>query len=381
MALPAKATHHQTRAHNQGLVLRTLFDHGPVSRADVARRTGLTRTTVSDVVAEFLGDGLAEEIGRGPSSGGKAPILVRVVDDARHVVGVDLGERAFSGAFVNLRGEIRRTASEPIAGPNGGEALAALHRLIDGLMADWRGAVLGIGVGTPGLIDATSGTIRWAVNLEWQDLPLGRLLRERYGVPAYVANDSRAAAMGEYLFAGESRAASLIAIKVGDGIGAGLVLNGELFHGDGHGAGEIGHTTVVDDGAECRCGRFGCLETVASSRAIVARAEDAAGRDPASTLGRRMTEAGGLTLRDVREALDAGDAHALAIVRAAGRALGKAVAAMIGALNVHRIVLLGSVATLGEPWLDAVRDEARRRSLASSTARPRSSWAALPRMS
>jgi predicted NBD/HSP70 family sugar kinase len=279
------------------------------------------------------------------------------------VVGVDLGERAFSGALVNLRGDVRRTASEPVDGPHGGEALAALHRLIDGLVADRPGSLLGIGVGTPGLVDATTGTIRWAVNLDWQDLPLGRLLRERYAVPAYVANDSRAAAIGEYLFAGESRGSNLIAIKIGYGIGAGIVLNGELFHGDGFGAGEIGHTTVVDDGAECRCGRFGCLETVASSRAIVARAEEAAAAAPDGRLGRRLAAAGRLHLDDVRLALEAGDEDATAIVRAAGRALGYAVAALIGALNVRRVVLLGAVATLGEPWLAAVRDEAQRRSL------------------
>src|SRR5467141_3099534 len=102
-----RSTHRQTRGHNQGLVLRTLYDRGPVSRAEVARLTGLTRTTVSQVVGEFLSEGLAREVGRGPSSGGKAPILVQVDGDARHVIGLDLGERAFSGAVVNLHGEIR----------------------------------------------------------------------------------------------------------------------------------------------------------------------------------------------------------------------------------------------------------------------------------
>jgi predicted NBD/HSP70 family sugar kinase len=364
VALPAKATHQQTRAHNEGLVLRTLFDHGPVSRADVARRTGLTRTTVSGVVADFVSDGLAEEIGRGPSSGGKAPILVRVVDDARRVVGVDLGERAFSGAIVNLRGEIRRTATVPVRGADGEEALDALYRLIDDLVAGDGPGVLGIGVGTPGLVDVTSGTIRWAVNLDWQDLPLGDRLRERYGVPAFVANDSRAAALGEYLFAGESRAPSLVAIKVGHGIGAGVVLNGELFHGDGFGAGEIGHTTVVDDGAACRCGRFGCLETVASSRAILEQVTAAARSDAGGMLaGRLRGRDGAATLDDVRAGLDAGDEATLAIVRSAGRYLGQSVASLIGVLNVHRVVLLGAVATLGESWLAAVRDEAWRRSL------------------
>jgi predicted NBD/HSP70 family sugar kinase len=364
VVLSAKATHQQTRAHNQGLVLRTLFDHGPVSRADVARRTGLTRTTVSDVVAEFLAEGLVEEVGRGPSSGGKAPILVRVVDEARRIVGVDLGEQAFSGAVVNLRGEIRRTARVPVEGSDGDEALEALYRLVDDLVGDGGPDLLGIGVGTPGLVDVTSGTIRWAVNLDWQDLPLGELLRQRYDLPAYVANDSRAAALGESLFAGGSRAANLIAIKVGHGIGAGIVLDGELFHGDGYGAGEIGHTGAVEDGAACRCGRFGCLETVASSRAILAAAEAAAIADPHGPLARLAARRGGRpALEDLAAAIDGEDETALAIVRSAGRFLGATVAGLIGALNVRRIVLLGSVATLGEPWLAAVRDEAARRSL------------------
>jgi predicted NBD/HSP70 family sugar kinase len=361
----AKATHQQTRAHNQGLVLRTLFDHGPVSRAEVARRTGLTRTTVSDVVADFLAEGLAEEVGRGPSSGGKAPILVRVVEDARRVVGVDLGEAAFSGAVVNLRGEIRRTAAVDVGGLDGREALDALYRLLDELVTAAGEGLLGIGVGTPGLVDVTTGTIRWAVNLDWQDLPLGDLLRRRYRLPAYVANDSRAAALGEALFSGGPSAANLIAIKVGHGIGAGIVLDGALFNGDSFGAGEIGHTVAVaGDGSACRCGRSGCLETVASSRAILAAAEAAARAEPASPLGRRRTAEGALTLDDVREALEAGDDAALAVVQTAGRYLGRAVAGLIGALDIHRIVLLGAVASLGEAWLAAVREEATAGSLA-----------------
>jgi predicted NBD/HSP70 family sugar kinase len=363
MPLPAKATHRQTRAHNQGLVLRTLYDHGPVSRAEVARLTGLTRTTVSQLVNAFLSDGLAREVGRGPSSGGKAPILVQVDGDARHVIGLDLGERAFNGAVVNLHGEIRRTASLPVGGRNGDEALEVVYRLVDQLVGEVPGLLLGIGVGTPGIVDAGDGTIRWAVNLDWQDLPLGRLLRERFAVPTYVANDSRAAAFAEYRFAGEGASANLIAIRVGHGIGAGVVLGGELFHGDGFGAGEIGHTGIVDDGKACRCGRFGCLETVASSRAILSDATEAAEATPDSFLGRRLAAHGTLDLEAIRAGLDAGDESTRRVVVAAGRFLGAAVASLIGALNIHRIVLIGSVAALGEPWLEAVRDEAARRSL------------------
>lgn len=140
-----------------------------------------------------------------------------------------------------------------------------------------------------------------------------------------------------------------MAIKVGRGIGAGLVLGGELFGGDGDGAGEIGHIVVDPDGAECHCGRFGCLETVASAPAIL-RAATAAGVHAD-------------TLPEVAAAAARGDDDALAVVRGAGRALGTAVANLIGILDVGEIVVHGSVTTLGEPWLAAIRDEATRRSL------------------
>lgn len=364
MRLETKATHQQTRAFNEGLVLRRLYDLGPISRAEVARQTGLTRTTVSEIVAEQVTAGLVEEVGRGPSIGGKAPILLQVIADARLVLALDLGEQAFAGALVDLRGGIRRRVSIPVAGRDGRAAIDAVERLVDELRAAAVAqSLLGIGVGTPGIVDTESGTIRWAVNLEWQDLPLGDILRERTGLPAYVANDSRAAAMGEHLFDLDRRSPNLIAIKIGHGIGAGIVLGGELYQGDSFGAGEIGHTAAVDDGTECRCGRFGCLETVASSRAILADATRAAVADPASLLGRRLAERGSLTIADVRDAVDAGEEPARRLVAAAGRWLGRAIAALIGALDVHHVVLLGTVTTLGEPWLDAVRAEALRGAL------------------
>ena len=225
------------------------------------------------------------------SGAGRRPAARRrssleVVDDARYVIGLDLGEFVFRGALVDLRG--RHPTARPSAQSTGSTATRrsrVVHELVGELIEALPGGadrLLGIGVGTPGIVDAASGTIRWAVNLDWQDLPLGELLRERYEVPVHVANDTRAAALAIQLFdrpqgaepgVAAAPAPNLIAIKVGRGIGAGVVIGGELFHGDGFGAGEIGHTAVVDDGAACRCGRFGCLETVASSRAILATSD------------------------------------------------------------------------------------------------------------
>ncbi|MEA2619664.1 MAG: hypothetical protein QOC97_437 [Chloroflexota bacterium] len=345
---PTKATHAQTRAHNAGLVLRAVYDLGPISRAEIARLTGLTRTSVGELVAELESDGLAREVGRGPSTGGKAPTLVSLVDDARNVVTLDLGERAFTAALLDLRGEVVERVSKDLDGLDGDAAVTLVHDLVDDILARRHGPILGIGVGAPGIVDG-DGTIRWAVNLSWTDLPLGKMLHERFGYPTIVANDARAAALATFLFGGDGRPANLVAIKVGRGIGAGLVLDGELFRGDGDGAGEIGHIVVEPDGAECHCGRFGCLETVASAPAIL-RAAEAAG------LGTK-------TLPALAAAAAAGDETALAVTRAAGRALGVAIANLIGILDVREIVVHGTVTALGEPWLAAIRDEATRRSL------------------
>ena len=349
MALPTKATHRQTRVHNERLVVRTLYDFGPISRAEVARLTGLTRTTVSDVVAVLLDDGVVREVGRGPSSGGKAPILVEVDDDARLVVGLDLGEEHFAGSLVNLRGEIRRSVELPVDGRDGDAAVQLVFELLDQLLEGSTAPLLGIGIGTPGLVDSRTGTIRRAVNLDWRDLPLGQIVSERYGVPTNVANDSQAAALAEYTYAGEGRVPNLIAIRVGRGVGAGLVLRGALFQGDGSGAGEIGHIVVDDGGAVCRCGRNGCLETVAGMRAIEARATEVAGTPT--------------DLAALRRAIDAKEPWAVAIATDAGGWLGRAIAALTGALDVERIVLLGPVTDLGGVWLDAVRREAAARAL------------------
>jgi predicted NBD/HSP70 family sugar kinase len=346
---PAKATHAQTRAHNAALVLRALYDLGPISRADIARLTGLTRTSVGELVADLEQDGLATDVGRGPSTGGKQPTLVALRDDARQVITLDLGERTFTAALANLRGELTTRRHRDLDGADGDAAVRLVHELIEDVRREATSPILGIGVGTPGIVDQ-AGTIRWAVNLDWQDLPLATILQELHGLPTVVANDSRAAALATYLFAGDDRPQNLVVVRVGRGIGAGLILRDQLFGGDGEGAGEIGHVVVEPDGAACHCGRFGCLETVASAPAIIAAARAAGLTDTT-------------TIEDLAEVAVSGDDRAIATARAAGRAVGAAIANVVGTLDVRHITVLGTVAALGEPWFAAIREEASRRSL------------------
>ena len=346
----AKATLRETREHNERLVLATIYDDGPMSRADVARLIGLTRTTVSTVVESLIGKRLVREIGRGPSTGGKAPILLEVPEAGRLLIGVDLGDQVFSAATVSLRGEILHREEVPSEDTDGDAAVELALELIDRIMAAADGPVLGIGIGAPGLVNSSDGTVIRAVKRDWQHLPLGAMVAERFGVPVHIANDSQAAAMAEYVF-GAARGRNLITVKVGEGIGAGLVLNGALFEGDEFGAGEIGHTVVAPDGELCRCGRRGCLETVASARAVREHLQAAVGRP--------------ISLVEAVEALEAGDERVERVILGAGEELGGALAALIGALHVRRLILAGAMAAFGERWLDAVRRAATSRALAA----------------
>ena len=159
-----KATHQQTKQHNRDLVLRTIFANESISRAEVARVTNLTRTTVSDVVNGLLEEGLVQEVGRGESIGGKTPILISVVADARYLIGLNLAQDKFIGAILNLRGEIKEMVEVPVVDEDGKTALDLVYQIIDQLMKKKIKPIVGIGVGTPGLVNTRQGVVVNAVN-------------------------------------------------------------------------------------------------------------------------------------------------------------------------------------------------------------------------
>jgi len=357
-----KATRQQTKEHNTNLVLKTIFDHESISRAEIARITSLTRTTVSDIVADLIAEGLVKEVGMGSSIGGKSPILLSLVADSRYLIGLDLARNKFSGAIVNLHGEIRHQVDQDIQGQDGEAALASVYAILDRLIQTSYKPLVGIGVGTPGLVNANEGVVVNAVNLDWKDLPLVRLLQERYRLPVSVFNDSQAAAMGEFTFGeGHPPEGSLIVINVRYGVGAGIIINGQLFHGDGGGAGEIGHVVVEEGGLPCRCGNNGCLETVASTQAVVEHARKLVSQNPTSSLAKTSEK---ITLEMIVQAFNAGDPLARQVVLEAGRYMGMAISGLIGTLNIHRVILAGDMTCFGEPWLESIQQTMRKTTLA-----------------
>jgi len=357
-----KATQEQTKEHNRNLVLKIFLEQDSISRAEIARVTHLTRTTVSDIVTDLMAEGLVEEVGLGSSLGGKSPILMSIVEDSRCLIGLDLAHNQFSGAVVNLRGEIRDLVSLAVNNRVGKEALDLVTEILDRLVRTACQPVVGIGVGTPGLVNTGSGIVINAVNLDWKNLPLAQVLQERYQVPVCVLNDSQAAAMGEYTFGkNHKNRENLIVINARHGIGAGVVINGRLFHGDGGGAGEIGHVVVIPQGGLlCRCGNRGCLETVASAQAIVKRVQQLAGLPNHAQWPVRAEE---ISFEQVEQAFAAGDPLVREIVLDAGRYIGLAISGLVGMLNIHEIVLIGDMTRFGEAWLAAIRETVAQSSL------------------
>lgn len=331
-----KATHQLTKQHNRDLVLSTIFSRDSISRAEAARVTHLTRTTVSEVVNCLLVEGLVEEIGRGESIGGKTPILLSIVADSRYLIGLNLAQDKFTGAVVNLRGEIKELVEIPVHDDNGENALQLVYQILDQLTRKKLKPIVGIGVGTPGLVNTREGVVINAVNLKWQDLPLSQLLEKKYKLPVLVVNDSQAAAIGEYVYGSDHAPdENLIVVNVIHGIGAGILINGRLFQGDGGGAGEIGHVVVQENGELCRCGQHGCLETIASARAVVQEMK----------MG---------SLEEIFSAFQEGNSKAKTVIGKAGFYLGSSLSNLIGTLNIQKIVLTGDMTRFGEEWLNAV---------------------------
>ncbi|HRW09402.1 MAG TPA: ROK family transcriptional regulator [Caldilineaceae bacterium] len=365
-----KATHAQTRRHNNRLVLQTVYDQSPLSRADVARATNLTATTVSTVVGELLEEGLIQELGAVSTDRGKPPTLISLNKDARHIIALDLSRKIFQGSILNLRGEILLQRYIPLENRSGKEALAVVHTLLQDLLQESTTPLLGIGIGAPGIIDPNNSVIRQAANLGWYNLELGDLLSQEYGQNVQVVNDTQAILLAENLFGTYKNSSDMVVIRIGNGIGAAIMCNGQLLHGNGSGVGEIGHVVVVDGGERCSCGNDGCLETVASSRALIRQAKQLARSHPGSALHQLTTDIDAITLETVVEAFRLGDPLVTPLVTQVGYHLGSAIAHLISVVGTPRILLCGGLTEFGKPFMDVIRFEARRRCLTGRLTEP-----------
>lgn len=249
----------ETRRSNRRLLLQEIFDRGPISRADLARSTGLGRATVSDIASDLIGQGLVAETGPGQSTGGKPPTMIELDPEGRVTIAVDLSRHPIEAALLNLRGRIVARWTGKTLSPTGRIAMQELHRLIAEILGESGAPALGIGVGVPGAVDS-SGHVVTAAQLDWFETPLRDELEDIYGVPTYVVGDAEAAVLGEVGRTGSGPADRVLYVKVDDRIAIAMVTSDRLNRTPNHG-GDLTHLRMHGWRDMCECGERGCLGT------------------------------------------------------------------------------------------------------------------------
>jgi len=268
-------------------------------------------------------------------------------------IGVDLGGSHVTAAVISEEGTIHQQHEEDLEDLHFDSVIAALDTTI-GLALKDAGDAVGIGIGSPGNIDAATGAVLYSPNFGWENAPLGDTLRKKFGVPVYVANDARCATLGEYTFGTGKATKDFVLLTLGTGIGGGIVAGGDLLLGNKWGAGEIGHHQIrPNDGFICGCGKIGCFEAQASGTGLIRHAFAVSPSFPRSSLLDVSREK--LSSKKIRRAAEAGDQHAAAAWKNFIGDLAIGLANIIAFVNPEMISLGGGVSSAGDFMLDAVR--------------------------
>lgn len=349
-------------------LLRLLWEEQAISRAEIARRADLSRSTVSDAVTPLLASGLIVESGIGASRGGRRPIVLTFQDDAHVLVGIDIAFAEVRVVVTDLRGRLlaqRQTAHPVGADPVGTRAL--LVAMVDAALADTGvppSRLLGIGVALPSPVDPRQPARVHPLALPaWQGRHGLELLESRYGVPVFIDNDANLGALAERWWGAARGIDDFTYIKLATGVGSGHMIDGRIYRGGSGVAGEIGHLTIDPNGLPCNCGNRGCLGTYVGSEALVARARTLAPQVPGTRLSLET-----LTVTVIEEAALAGDPLAIQLMHEAAEVLGIAVAGVLNLLNPQVVILDGGLARLEEQLLQPLRETVMRRTFVSAVA-------------
>lgn len=341
------------RDRNRHRVVDVLRTRGRVSQAEIARATGLSRTTVSSLVAELKQAGLVSEIDdqKVETRGGRPAGQLTLRSPAQAVVGIDFGHSHVAVALAdlghNVLGERRCDIDVNHQATHALDVAADMFREVLREVDASRSDVVGAGIGIPGPVDRAHGTAGSATILPgWVGLRIASEMEERLGVPVQIENDANLGALAELTWGAGRDCLNFAYIKAATGIGAGIVIDGQLLHGATGTAGEIGHTTLDEAGALCYCGNRGCLETVASGPAIVQLVGPVNG--------------GSLSLSRVIELASDGDVRCRRAISDAGREIGVAVAGLCNLINPERVIVGGLLSRSGEILLGPLRDSMRR---------------------
>lgn len=337
---------------NKTIVLDTIRHHQPLSRTDIASSIGLNKATVSSLVLELIHSQLVTEIGPGESSGGRKPTLLLFNSNAGYAIGIDIRVHHLLMVLVNLEGTVIEETTMPITSTEPEELIAEMAsyiKLLSEKAPPSPYGIIGIGIGVPGLVDENRHVVS-TPNLGWDNIALQATLEKYIDLPIYIDNEANAGAIGERLYGAGMESSNLIYLSIGVGIGSGIIVDGALYRGTSNFSGEVGHMTVTEEGPLCRCGNYGCWETLASEKALLDQAAKALSKP-------------NIVLEDVITLAQSGDQTALHLLEGVGTHLGVGLANLVNILNPELIIIGSRLSLAGNLLEDPMIATIEKRSL------------------
>jgi len=346
--VPDPADRQLIRAINRALVLQLIRLEGPISRAAIARATGLTQVTVGTITAELMAHGLVDEGDQAPSTGGRRGTLLHLVPQSYFAIGMKVMETHIVGAVTDLEGGAVAEVDLPIRDTDPDSVVKAISHLLDllvGRAGTIRSKILGVGIGLAGVVDGRAGICRYSPFLGWHDVPIAAMASRALGIPVRIENDVNTLALAERWFGVGHDVSDFVLATLGRGVGLGIVADGRLYRGAKGGAGEFGHTVVDNSDRLCACGNIGCLEATVSEPSLISAAQ--------ALLGNTNSPANAEELYALIP-----DTPALRpLLRVAGKMLGRALANVVNLFAPSLVILSGEGISAGNELLDPLREE------------------------
>lgn len=348
-------------------VLRLIWREHKISRAEISRQLDLARSTVTEIVRELLSTGLIAEVGSGKSNGGRKPVMLQFQDDAKVILGIDIGATHISVAMTNLRGKLLKWKEKefPVRDDSEG-TFKVIDELCNECLKDFNKSgndkLLSIGVSVPSPVDPRRPEyLSETIIPAWHGKSGLERLREKYKVPVYLDNDANLGALAEHWWGQGKNSNDLVYIKISNGIGAGYIFNGRLYRGAEGIAGEMSHMPIDPNGRLCGCGLRGCLATVISAWALIERVKTLSVLYPDSELLKTT-----ITIKNIENAALNRDPLALQVIAEAVNYLTSAITSLVNLLNPNLIVLGGSLSRLGGLIINPIQEKINSCTLISS---------------
>jgi glucokinase-like ROK family protein len=350
------------REQNLSAVLKLIYGQAPISRAQLATRTGLNKSTVSSLVEDLLTRRLIHETGINSNGAGRPATLLEINPQVGAVIGVELGVDFVAVVLTDFLGAVLwRSQIHADAAESQDETIGDTRAVVDNAIEVCREKdlrILGLSFSIPGTVDLEKGVLIFAPNLNWRDVPI-RDLFSSTGLKVFIENDANAAAVGEHLFGVAQDLKDFIFVFAGVGLGGGLFLNDQLYRGKGGYAGEIGHTAILAEPFQqaCHCGHLGCWETYANQASIIRRVQARidASKDESSLIPSLMEQQHApLSLSIIKQAAEAGDRNAIDSLAEAGAAMGSGIASLVNILNTENIILGGPISVAGDYLMPSI---------------------------